>query len=83
MWKHTPLFVDRKVFLLRFDYKSSEEFNLSQEDKNKVDLPKHLSKGIAKVCSMINDHIMKELKEITKYRKKRNHIKREQSPTLT
>ena len=54
----------QKVFLLRFDYKSSEEFNLSQEDKNKVDLPKHLSKGIAKVCSMINDHIMKELKEI-------------------
>ena len=41
-----------------------KNLNLSQEDKNKVDLPKHLSKGIAKVCSMINDHIMKELKEI-------------------
>ena len=60
-----------QIFSVDLKFNSSEsELDLSQEDKNKVELPKHLSKIISKIIDLTQKHINGILLE--KYKKLEN-----------
>jgi hypothetical protein len=58
-----------QIFSVDLKFNSSKsELDLSQEDKNKVELPKHLSRIISKIIDLtqkdINDRLLKKYKEL-------------------
>ena len=65
--------------IMSFDYFTNPEFNLSQEDKNKVDLPECIEKVGQRVCKLVNKDIGDKVKELY-YQKKPIPVKKTPDP---
>ena len=48
----------QKAIILEFDFDASSEFDLSQEDKSRVEIPDLIKKCLSKIISFVNNDIV-------------------------